>query len=260
MNCDISKEQLVEYLYNDDLSPEDNQYLKNHIASCASCSQTLAELQTTSNMLKTWPDESPNLNMVFVEDRQTFIPQIIKRHPWYWASGIAATLAAMLILSFLNFEFAYQNGTFHASVGLQTTPIEPPLQTDQPTEVEEVVYEVSAQDLNTPATQADLLIYQQTTLALTERLIRESEMRQRDDINSTFIHLVRDLEQQRQQDLQDVSQGIQSVYTASLQNYEQLQNQWANKNPVFFKPEVIDSISRSIRPVMYQKQNMRLTP
>lgn len=260
MNCDISKEQLVEYLYNDDLSSEDHQYLKDHIASCASCSQTLAELQTTSNMLKTWPDESPNLNMVFVEDRQTFVPQIIKRHPWRWASGIAATLAAMLILSFLNFEFAYQNGTFHASVGLQSTQTETEAQTTPPTKIEEVVYEVTAQDLNTPATQADLLIYQQATLALTERLIRESEMRQRDDINSTFIHLVRDLEQQRQQDLQDVSQGIQSVYTASLQNYEHLQNQWDNKKPIFIKPEGIDSIATSVRPVMYQKKKVRLNP
>lgn len=255
MNCDISKEQLVEYLYNDDLHSQDHEHLKIHIESCESCRKTVAELQATSNMLKAWPDEMPNLNMVFVEERQSFVPQIIKRHPWRWASGLAATLAATLILSFLNFEFAYRNGTFHVALGLQSDTPQTVANTeiDQPAEVEEIIYEVSGQNLNAPATQADLVIYQQTTLALAERLIRESEMRQRDDINSTFIHLIRDLEQQRQQDLQNVNHGIQTVYTTSQQNYAHLQQQWTRTKPIIFKKEIIDSIPTGFRPTAYPK-------
>jgi len=255
MNCDISKEQIIEYLYNDDLWPQDREHLTTHIANCPTCQQTLAELQSTSNILKTWPDESPNLNMVFVEDRQSVIPQTIKRHPWYWAFGIAATLATLFALSFLNFELAYRNGTFHASVSLQsnTHQTASTTETEQATEGEEFIYEISGTNLKAPATQADLIIYQQTTLALAERLIRESEMRQRDDINSTFIHLIRDLEQQRQQDLQNVNRGIQTVYAASLQNDEDLQAQWIQKTPVFMKTEIADTLSTGFKPAVYRK-------
>jgi len=255
MNCEISKEQIVEYLYNDDLWPQDREQLQTHIANCPSCQQTLTELQATSNMLKAWPNESPNLNMVFVEDRQSIIPKTFTRHPWYWASGIAAALATIFALSFLNFEFAYRNGTFHASLGFQsnTPQVTASAEPEPPDEVEEIIYEVTTNDLKTPATQADLLIYQQTTLALAERLIRESEMRQRDDINSTFIHLIRDLEQQRQQDLQQVNRGMNALYTRSVQNYEDLQEQWIQKTPVFVKTEIADTLSTGFRPAVYRK-------
>ncbi len=255
MNCDISKEQIIEYLYIDDPLAQNREHLQTHIANCPSCQQTLAELQSTSNMLKAWPDESPNLNMVFVEDRQSVIPQTVKRHPWYWAVGVAATLATLFALSFLNFEFAYRNRTFHASFGIQsnTPQTASTTETESFTEGEEFIYEISGTNLKAPATQADLIIYQQTTLALAERLIRESEMRQRDDINSTFIHLIRDLEQQRQQDLQNVNRGMNALYTRSMQNYEDLQAQWIQKTPVFMKTDITDTLSTGFRPAVYRK-------
>jgi len=254
MTCDIPPKKLIEYLYNDDLVPDEREHIQRHVTTCASCQNTLNELQTTSSMLQSWPDESPNLNMVFVEERDEFVPQIIKRHPYRWTIGIAATLAAMLMLAFLNFELAYQNGTLHASIGLRSNvPDQKTTTQTGSAEIEEVVYEVTPSDLKTPATQADLLIYQQATLALTEKLIRESEMRQRDDVNSAFIHLVRDLEQQRQQDIQDINHGLNAVYTKSLQNYQTIQTQWDQNNPVFFKTEVKDSIPVGFRPAMYEK-------
>ena len=41
MNCDITREQLIAYLYDEDIRPEARERLKDHIETCPSCSQTL---------------------------------------------------------------------------------------------------------------------------------------------------------------------------------------------------------------------------
>lgn len=201
MICDVTREDLIGYLYND-LEMGEREKLGAHIAGCPACKKIIDDLASTSRMLQAWPNETPNLHMVFVEDRQSFIPAVVRRHPWRWAIGVAATLAAVLVLSFLNVEFAYQNGTFHASLGLRGK---------QSTEL------VAQVDQDQPVTFGELISAHQQVLTITQQMIEASEHRQKAEVNTAFGHLVRDLMTQRQEDLQDVQKGLQAIYNVSQQ-------------------------------------------
>jgi hypothetical protein len=203
MICNVTREQLMDYLYDDDLEVNERDKLTAHIAGCPTCTKIMADLTAVSHMLRAWPDETPHLQMVFVEDRQSFVPDIIRRHPYRWAAGAAATIAAILVLSFLNVGFAYQNGIFHASVGFRG---------EQTDEVESQV-----DDRERPVTFDELIAAHQQVLTTTQQMIEASESRQRSDVNVALMRLVRDLTEQRQNDLQQVGMGLQAVYSVSQQ-------------------------------------------
>ena len=121
MNCDITREQLIAYLYDEDIRPEARERLKVHIETCPSCSQTLEELGSTSRILNAWGDEKPNLDLVFVQERQTPWQNLLPtRYPKTWATAGVA-IAAILIFTFLNIEFAIRDGAFHTSISLRSS-------------------------------------------------------------------------------------------------------------------------------------------
>ena len=223
MNCDITREQLIAYLYDEDTRPEARERLKVHIKTCPSCSQTLEELGSTSRILNAWDDEKPDLDLVFVQDRQTLWQNLLPtRYPKTWATAGVA-IAAILIFTFLNIEFAIRDGAFHAAICLRSS--DPPEQITNTNEVP---------SLDTPITLGEFIIHQQNLIDYTNRLVQESQNQQRNEVNNTFIRLVGELETQRQQDLLRIDRGLQILYNTQETRYDRILTQMDSvKNTVY---------------------------
>ena len=223
MNCDITREQLIAYLYDEDIRPEARERLKVHIETCPSCSQTLEELGSTSRILNAWGDEKPDMDLVFVQERQTLWQNLLPtRYPKTWA---AAAIAAILIFTFLNIEFAIRDGAFHTAIGLRSS--------DPPEQIA-ITDTTEVPSLDAPITLGEFIIHQQNLINYTNRLVQESQNQQRDEINNTFIRLVGELETQRQQDLLRIDRGLQILYNTQETRYGHILTQMDSvKNIVY---------------------------
>ncbi len=218
MNCDITREQLIAYLYDEDIRPEARERLKVHIETCPSCSQTLEKLGSTSRILNAWGDEKPNLDLVFVQERQPLWQNLLPtRYPKTWATAGVA-IAAILIFTFLNIEFAIRDGAFHTSISLRSS--------DQP-EQTAITDTSEVSTLNAPITLGEFIIHQQNMIDYTNRLVHAAQNQQRDEINNTFIRLVSELETQRQQDLLRIDRGLQILYNTQETRYDHILRQIA---------------------------------
>ncbi len=226
MNCDITREQLIAYLYDEDIRPEARERLKDHIETCPSCSQTLEELGSTSRILNAWGDEQPDLNLVFVQERQTLWQNLLPtRYPKTWATAGVA-IAAILILTFLNIEFAIRDGAFHTSIGLRSS---------DPSEQTAITDTTETPSLDAPITLGEFIIHQQNLIDYTNRLVQTSQNQQRNEVNNTFIRLVGELETQRQQDLLHIDRGLQILYNTQETRYGHILTQMDSvKKELFF--------------------------
>lgn len=236
MNCDITREQLIAYLYDEDIHPNERERLKVHIETCPSCNQTLEELGSTSRILNAWNDEQPNLDLVFVQERQPLWQNLLPtRYPKTWTTASVA-IAAILILTFLNIEFAIRDGAFHTSIGLRSS--DPPEQIAI-ADTSEVI------SLDAPITRGEFIIHQQNLIDYTNRLVQTSQNQQREEINNTFIRLVGELETQRQQDLLHIDRGLQILYNTQENRYNHILRQIA---PVYDNAVEIHEIPVQNRP------------
>ena len=216
MNCDITREQIVAYLYDEDIRPNERERLKAHIETCPSCSQTLEELGSTSRILNAWGDEKPNMDLIFVQERQTLCQNLLPtRYPKIWT---AAAIAAILIFTFLNIEFAIQDGAFHAAIGLRSS---------DPPERVAIADTSEVSSLDTPITLGEFIVHQQNLIDYTNRLVHASQNQQRDEVNGAFIRLVGELETQRQQDLLRIDRGLQILYNTQETRYDHILRQIA---------------------------------
>ncbi len=235
MNCDITREQIVAYLYDEDIRPEARERLKVHIETCPLCSQTLEELGSTSRILNAWGDEKPDMDLVFVQERQTLWQNLLPtRYPKTWATAGVA-IAAILIFTFLNIEFAIRDGAFHTSIGLRSS--------DPPEQIA-ITDTTEAPSLDAPITLGEFIIHQQNLIDYTNRLVQTSQNQQRNEINNTFIRLVGELETQRQQDLLRIDRGLQILYNTQETRYGHILRQIApvyNKEAVEVKEIPIDN-------------------
>ena len=68
MKCELSKEKLIGYFYQD-LPDEELKDVKLHLKRCAACKMELTEFNKTTDILKTWPDEDPGLNLKFIREK-----------------------------------------------------------------------------------------------------------------------------------------------------------------------------------------------
>ena len=235
MNCDITREQLIAYLYDEDIRPNEREHLKVHIETCPSCNQTLEELGSTSRILNAWGDEKPDMDLVFVQERQTLWQNLLPtRYPKTWATAGVA-IAAILIFTFLNIEFAIRDGAFHTSIGLRSS--------DPPEQIA-ITDTTEAPSLDAPITLGEFIIHQQNLIDYTNRLVQTSQNQQRNEINNTFIRLVGELETQRQQDLLRIDRGLQILYNTQETRYDHILRQIA---PVYNK-EAVEVIPIDNRP------------
>ena len=222
MNCDITREQLIAYLYDEDIHPNERERLKAHIETCPSCSQILEELGSTSRILNAWGDEKPDLDLVFVQERQSLWQNLLPtRYPKTW---VGAAIAAILIFTFLNIEFAIRDGAFHAAIGLRSS---------------DSLEQIAIAD--TPITLGEFIIHQQNLIDYTNRLVHASQNQQRDEVNGAFIRLVGELETQRQQDLLRVDRGLQILYNTQEIRYGHILGQMDSvKKELFFYDNATD--------------------
>ena len=218
MNCDITREQLIAYLYDEDIQPDARERLKAHIETCPSCSQTLEELGSTSRILNAWGDEKPNLDLVFVQERQTPWQNLLPtRYPKTWAAAGVA-IAAILIFTFLNIEFAIRDSAFHTAIGLRSS---------DPPERVAIADTSEVSTLDDPITLGEFIAHQQNLIDYTNRLVQTSQNQQRDEVNNTFIRLVGELKTQRQQDLLRIDRGLQILYNTQETRYDHILRQIA---------------------------------
>lgn len=236
MNCDITREQLIAYLYDEDSHPNERERLKVHIETCPSCNQTLEELGSTSRILNAWNDEKPNLDLVFVQEYQPLWQNLLPtRYPKTWATASVA-IAAILIFTFLNIEFAIRDGAFHTSIGLRSS---------DPSEQIVIADTSEVISLDAPITLGEFIIHQQNLIDYTQRLVQTSQNQQRDEVNNTFIRLVGELETQRQQDLLHIDRGLQILYNTQENRYNHILRQIA---PVYDNAVEIHEIPVQNRP------------
>ena len=240
MNCDITRGQIVAYLYDEDIHPESRERLKVHIETCSSCSQTLEELGSTSRILNAWGDEKPDMDLVFVQEHQPLWQNLLPtRYPKTWvAAGVA--IAAILIFTFLNIEFAIRDGAFHTSIGLRSS--------DPPEQVA-IADTSEVSSLDTPITLGEFIVHQQNLIDYTNRLVQTSQNQQRDEVNNTFIRLVGELETQRQQDLLRIDRGLQILYNTYETRYDHILRQIAPvKNILYDNAVEVNEVPVDNRP------------
>ncbi len=238
MNCDITREQIVAYLYDEDIHPNERERLKAHIETCPSCNQTLEELGSTSRILNAWGDEKPDLDLVFVQERQPLWQNLLPtRYPKTWV-GVA--IAAILIFTFLNIEFSIRDSAFHAAIGLRS---------GDPPERVAIADTSEVSSLGAPITRGEFIIHQQNLIDYTNRLVQTSQNQQRDEINNTFIRLVGELETQRQQDLLRIDRGLQILYNTQENRYGHILTQMDSvKNIVYDSGVEVYSVPVDNRP------------
>ena len=212
MNCDITREQLIAYFYGEDIHKDERERLGAHVETCPACRQTLEELGVTSRILGTWRDETPDLDLAFAEAQPSFWqnPWPV-RFPKRWAAAATLALAAILVIAFFNVEFALREGAFHASIGLRSS--------DSPERVA-VADTSETHPLDAPITLGEWIVHQQNLIDYANHLVRASQNRQRDEVNSALIHLVRELETQRRQDLQRIDRGLWMLHNARGTRYD----------------------------------------
>jgi hypothetical protein len=97
MQCQEIQERLVELLYQEKGTPVAGRELQEHVSTCASCRQELAELKEVQAALKVWQDE-PALRPVVIPRSEP------ARHFFQfpgWRILRYAAVTALVILSFL---------------------------------------------------------------------------------------------------------------------------------------------------------------
>lgn len=178
---------LISYHYGE-ADNRESAWVAAHIEHCIPCRNALEEMATTSQMLKAWPDEEPQLKMHFTGAEQS------RRSAWpTWLSyrrvGVLATaIAASLFLSLVSeFEFSYHNGTLDLHLAFGDA---------QPSAKE------------APLTRADLAQLQEQALIEVADLLEQNDARHQQQLGMALNHFANELSAWRQQDLQLVDSRL----------------------------------------------------
>jgi len=205
MKCELSKEKLIGYFYQD-LQDEEFKGVKLHLKKCDACKMELTEFSKTTDFLKTWPDEDPGLNLKFIREKASL---------WSWlnpgwsigfswrgvAVGFAGGLAlVLLILSVLNFEASYSGGEFNVKLSLLPS-------SDKQAEIAE-------DPLAVPITKREFDSFREDSYRLIQDMARESRTRNRNEYRTAFREFAQDIDYQRRQDLSWVGKGFEVVHSA----------------------------------------------
>ncbi|MFQ6115315.1 MAG: zf-HC2 domain-containing protein [bacterium] len=208
MKCESSKEKLIGYFYQD-LDSEEMAEFEAHLGKCTACQKELKQLAKTTNILRAWPDEEPNLNFVFVQERtslwKAILPDWLRGLGWRRISvGLAVGIVAVLaILALLNLEATYNQGNFSLKLSLLPRPS---TESNAP-----------LTPLAKPVTRQEFSEWQQQSLQLIQEMLEASEARQRHELELTMAQFARDMDLQRRQDLQLVGKGLE-VFQLSNEN------------------------------------------
>ncbi len=203
MKCEVTRDQLVGFFYAE-LPAEDHARIEAHVQRCKACAQRLAEIRSTTEILAAWPDEEPDLDLHF--GTSAAVPswkRVFALRPWQrFAVGFAAALAAALVLlSLLNLEANYSDGSLRLKLSLFPRESTAPTLTSDP--------------LTAPVTRKDFLDWEQKSYQMFQGMIREAELRQQRQQNLMLTRLAREMERRREQDLRLVGQGLEAFRLSS---------------------------------------------
>ena len=173
MDCNVKKEDLLAFFYGE-CEEGEQERIKEHVATCATCRRELDAFASTQALLRAWPDESPHLDLTFVEAE-------VPRRRFRLLAGLAAVavVALALFLAWPEFELSYRAGELDLKWG-----------------------EALADE---PLTREEVLATQEGTLALVGQLMQASETRQQ----RVLDHLLTEIQAQRYQDLQLINRQFE---------------------------------------------------
>lgn len=202
MKCDMPREKLIGYLYQD-MEPGEQATVKAHLTQCPACREEMEQLARTTHVLRTWPDEEPNRNLVFVQERtsrwRSRMPDWLRG--WSGrrvAMGMAIGIASVLIiLALANLEATYTHGDFNLKLSLLPRP--------------RADLEPSQDPLTAPVTQREFAAWQRQSLQLIQEMMQLTEERQRQERALTLAQFAGEMELQRRQDLRQVGEGLEVI-------------------------------------------------
>lgn len=209
MKCDIKKEKLIGYFYQDDLSSEDKKLVETHLPSCAICRKTLDDFRETAGLLRAWTDEEPHLDLSFVKENvglwKSFQKAWSGGNGWRrLVIGFATGLAAVVVvLSLFNFEASYADGSFGLKLSLLPRPQTAATVADDPLEM--------------PVTKREFNVWQERSARFIQQMIETTEQRQHRSIDLRLAQYAKELEARRLYDLQVVGEGLE-VFQLSNEN------------------------------------------
>lgn len=200
MSCDLSVEDLAAYVHGE-VEPARKGAIAAHLEQCPACRGTYDELQQTRRLLAAWPDEEPSAKLVFLPQR----PSARRWKQLGWGLGWAAA-AVLVVLALSRSQIEYHQGQLRLQLSLSAAP--------------------APDSLSAPLTRAEFAEAQRQLAELVQRAVQKVQAQQRQDLeqaleaSQTQQHRQLEraltafadaLDQQRQEDLQAVSQGLQVI-------------------------------------------------
>lgn len=205
MRCEIKKEDLLAFLYGE-LEEEKVKKIKDHLAHCEQCRAEVNEIRQTMTALKSWKDEDPDFNFVFVEPKTPMVASLwnqiaapFKLRPV--SVGLPAfAVMCFLVLSFFNVNVRYHDGDLTASFGL----------------IPKTENTVSQE-----AVAAMLTQFQQENYEAMMRMIQSSEYRQNQNFELAMNAWAAEYEKKRTDDLRMVNTGFGILQKTTRDQYVQ---------------------------------------
>jgi hypothetical protein len=153
---------------------------ESHIADCLVCKQALADLGQTRGILGSWPDERPDMDLVFVREKRSLWSGLIPE--WLTGGGIGRFAAGMavgiasvlLVLSVLDVSVRDRRLSF----GFESPPDTP-----------------QVDPLDRPVTLKEFASLQRKSLDLVEQMLQASEERQRQSFDYALTQFAGSLEE-----------------------------------------------------------------
>lgn len=204
MSCDMSKEDLVAYVHGE-VEPSRKGAIAAHLEQCPACRGKYEELQQTRRLLAAWPDEEPLAKLVFLPRRSRAFGSGQRWRRLGWGLSLAAA-ASLVVLALGHSQIEYGQGQLRLQLSLAEAP--------------------APDSLGTPLTRAEFLQAQRQFAELVQQAVQTVQAQQRQDLEQALqasqtqqrrqleqalASFAVELDQQRQEDLQAVSQGLQVI-------------------------------------------------
>lgn len=202
MTCDINKEQLLDFVYNE-MDVSGHRQMENHIRACEVCQSEIRELNQLRDTLGGWKEKEVPFRLTFVQPSReaSWIEKIKqffsnKKVAWFVPAVVVSVFA---LLSVFNTRIVYDRGRTAIYFG------------DHKSESQH------AQWISLDQVQS----MQYETLQLVQQMIRASESQQAQQTAGQLTRLAQMLETQRQRDLMMFSQGLEGLHLNTLSHYQQ---------------------------------------
>jgi hypothetical protein len=193
---------MIERLYNE-ISPENNILLEQHLMQCNQCQTEYQELLRTHSILEHWEDVNPQLNLTFVQETDSIFSKIKRTlKPGRLAYGFGIACAAILLFLLIgNTRISIKDGDFEMQMGL--------FKSRPAVELAEVV------------TPVDLENFRKENYALISQLLNEYDRQNKVETMLLMNQYLQDNNQNRQEDLKLVSSVLTQIQTDNEQRMNQ---------------------------------------